>query len=106
MSTIEDAAALQAFPEIQYLLIIRDGGWQFLPQEQGRAQLDGFRAWPEGWRDGIRIRSATDVLGIRTNPNHELVWELTGTLVDVISELLALPPPGAPRLLWGSGLTG
>jgi hypothetical protein len=101
-----DTAAVQAFPEIEYLLIIRDGGWRFLPQEAGLEQLDGFRAWPQGWRDGIRIRSATDVLGIRANPHHDIVWERAGTLIDVIGDLLALPAPdepNAPRLVLGHG---
>jgi hypothetical protein len=101
-----DREAVYAFPSIEYLLIIRDGGWRFLPQEDGRDQLDGFRPWPDGWRDGIRIRAATDALGIRTNPDHDVVWEHAGTLVDVVTELLALPTPGtthAPRLIRGSG---
>ena len=101
-----DTAAVLAFPEIEYLLIIRDGGWRFLPPESGVEQLDGFRAWPRGWRDGIRIRSATDVLGIRTNADHEIVWESTGSITDVISGLLALPAPdepNAPRLVLGHG---
>jgi hypothetical protein len=100
-----DTAAVTAFPEITMLLVIRDAGWTFLPQEPGREQLDGFRTWPEGWCDGIRIRSGSDVLAIRTNPNGALVWEHTGTLVDVITELLALPAPGAlnaPHLIIGN----
>jgi len=105
VNTVERAAVL-AFPEIELLLVIRDGGWRFLPQEPGREQLDGFRTWPQGWRDGIRIRSATEVLGIRTNPDNWVVWECTGTLVDVVTELLALPAPdepNAPRLVLGHG---
>lgn len=105
MNTAERAAVL-AFPEIELLLVIRDGGWRFLPQEADREQLDGFRAWPERWRDGIRIRSATDVLGIRTNPDGDIVWERTGTLADVVGGLLALPAPdepNAPRLIIGGG---
>ena len=106
MNAVE-AAAVAAFPEIEMLLVIRDGGWRFLPPEPGRDQLDGFRVWPEGWRDGIRIRSATDALGIRMTPDHEIVWEKAGTLTDVISELLVLPAPDepdAPRLVLGHGL--
>ncbi|GLZ29379.1 hypothetical protein Lesp02_15690 [Lentzea sp. NBRC 105346] len=101
-----DAAAVAAFPEIEMLLVIRDGGWKFLPPEPGRDQLDGFRTWPHGWRDGIRIRSATDALGIRMTPDQEIVWERTGTLTDVIGELLVLPAPdepNAPRLVLGLG---
>jgi hypothetical protein len=46
------------------------------------------------------------VLGIRTNPDHQVVWEMGGSLVDVVTELLALPAPAepnAPRLVLGSG---
>ena len=104
MSAVDDAAVL-AFPEIEYLLLIRDGGWRFLPQEIGRDQLDGFRQWPEGWRDGIRVRSGTDALGIRTDPDGAIVWERSGDLAGVVNGLLALPTPdapGAPRLIIGS----
>lgn len=92
-----DAAAVAAFPEIEMLLLIRDGGWRFLTPEPDRDQLDGFRIWPQGWRDGIRIRSTTDVLGIRINPEHNIVWEKTGTLVSVIADLLMLPAPDEPN---------
>jgi hypothetical protein len=64
------------------------------------------RQWPQGWRDGIRIRSGTDVLAMRTNPDGEIAWERTGTLTDVATELLTLPTPcepNAPRLIIGSG---
>jgi hypothetical protein len=101
-----DNAAVLAFPEIEYLILIRDGGWRFLPQEPGRDQLDGFRQWPEGWHDGIRVRSGTDALGIRTDPSGGLVWERAGTLTDVVTALLALPAPwesSAPRLIIGTG---
>lgn len=100
-----DRQAVDAFPAIEYLLIIRDCGWRFLPQEDGRDQLDGFRAWPDGWRDGIRICSDTDTMGIRMNPDHDVVWEHAGTFVDVVTELLASPTPGAahaPRLIRAS----
>ncbi|MEO6085987.1 MAG: hypothetical protein ABIQ18_23040 [Umezawaea sp.] len=105
MNDVDNAAVL-AFPEIEYLILIRDGGWRFLPQEPCRDQLDGFRQWPEGWCDGIRVRSGTDALGIRTDPDGLIVWERAGTLADVVNGLLALPTPdepNAPRLIIGSG---
>ncbi|WNV83703.1 hypothetical protein [Umezawaea sp. Da 62-37] len=105
MNAVDDAAVAE-FPEIAMLLIVRDGGWRFLPQEPDRDQLDGFRQWPEGWRDGLRVRSGTDALGIRTNPDGDIVWERSGTLTDVVTELLSLPAPGdpsAPYLIIGSG---
>jgi len=100
-----DRAAVAAYPEIGLLLVIRDAGWRFLPPAPGQDWLDGFRAWPGGWRDGMCVRSVGDALAIRTNPDGDLVWEHTGTLVDVVTELLVLPVPGdpsGPRLVIGS----
>ena len=95
------AAAL--FPELRRLLEAR---WLFLPVEHGDRGVDGVRLWPGRWRDGIRVASATDALGIRTDPDGGLVRELTGPLPEVVDELLELPAPGtrlAPHLVIGSG---
>ncbi|WP_307869002.1 hypothetical protein [Umezawaea beigongshangensis] len=98
-----DVVAATLFPELQRLL---DARWRFLPIEPGTRQVDGVRLWPGRWRDGIRVASATDALGIRTDPDGGLVWELTGLLPEVVDELLELPPPGtrlAPHLVIGRG---
>ncbi|MFD9734890.1 hypothetical protein [Umezawaea sp. NPDC059074] len=100
-----DTAAVAAFPEIAMLLVLRDAGWTFLPRGSDPDQLDGFRTWDDGWCDAIRVRSGSDVRAVRTNPDDHLVWIRTGTLVDVVTELLVLPVPDdstAPRLVIGS----
>lgn len=99
-----EAAAVAAYPPLQHLLDLLDGGWRFLPIVA--AQLDGFRRWPDGWTDGIRVRHAGDALGIRTDRDQRIVWEFSGSLGEVVGELLLLPAPGhrlAPRLARGHG---
>jgi hypothetical protein len=107
MTTVTDAEAVRLYPELANLIALRDAGWKFLPvttQEIGLVELDGFRAWPDGVTDGLRIYSATNVLGIRTLPTEppSIVWERTSSLSDVVNGLLALPAPSdrlAPRLV-------
>ncbi|MFD5831019.1 hypothetical protein [Lentzea sp. NPDC060358] len=101
-----DRAAVALYPTLQHLLDLRDGGWRFLPIEPGRDQLDGFRLWPGGWRDAIRLKSDSDALGLRLDPDNMITWELSGTLAEVVHELVLLPHPGdrlAPRLARGHG---
>jgi hypothetical protein len=101
-----DLAAVALYPELQHLLDLRDGGWQFMPIEPERDQLDGFRRWPDGWRDAIRLKSESDALGLRLDRDGMITWELSGTLADVVHELVLLPHPGdrlAPRLARGRG---
>ncbi|GAB2991962.1 hypothetical protein GCM10027184_52550 [Saccharothrix stipae] len=81
-------------------------GWRFLPIESGRDQIDGFRQWPGGWRDGVRFRDEGDALGLRMDRDTRITWECTGSLAEVVQELLLLPNPGsrlAPRLAKGHG---
>ena len=51
-------------------------------------------------------RDAADANGLRTlSDEHGIVWERTGTLVDVVDGLFMLPAPdmpGAPRRVKGS----
>jgi hypothetical protein len=102
-----EAAIVQIYPVLRHLLDLRDGGWRFLPIEPGRDQIDGFRQWSGGWRDGVRFRDAGDASGIRTDRDNRIVWEYVGTLADVVQEFLLLPHPGsrlAPRLAKGWSL--
>ena len=61
--------------------------------------MDGFRAWT-GCTDALRIRSRTDALGLRIRHDQltgdGVVWELAGSVADVLGTLLALPAPGTP----------
>jgi hypothetical protein len=101
-----DAAVVAAYPELQHLLDLRDGGWRFLPIEPGRNQIDGYRQWADGWRDAIRIKDSGDALGLRLDRDHAITWEYAGALAEVVQELLLLPQPGsrlAPRLARGRG---
>jgi len=111
MSPLTDAEAVKLFPSLQYLILIREADWIFLPIDDPgdpNAVLDGARVWPAGWRDCIRVRDETDALGLRirviTGQPSEIVWERGGTLVDVVFSLLELPEPGsrlAPTLVVG-----
>jgi hypothetical protein len=103
-----DTAAITDFPELAGLIMVRDAGWRFLPLRHNNngepAELDGFRLWPGGWLDALPHRSATDAMALRRAPGEPLaiVWELAGSLTDVVTGLLALPAPtahGAPHLI-------
>lgn len=111
---ISGADAVRRYPSLSGLVTIRRAGWRFLPvvMEDGWPdELDAVKVWPQGWRDGIRVRSESDALGIRVRLNSppEIVWERGGTLVEVVGGLLCLPAPGhrlAPRLAVGSAPAG
>jgi hypothetical protein len=100
---ISEADAIRAYPELDALRMIRDGGWVFRPRldESGElVGLDGWHDWPGGWRDTIGINSSTDACAGRAS-GDEMVWAVEGTLTDVVAELLVLPAPSdptAPRL--------
>ncbi|GAB2966639.1 hypothetical protein [Saccharothrix stipae] len=101
-----EAAIVVLYPPLRYLFDLVDGGWRFLPVESGREQIDGFRLWPGGWRDGVRFRDVGDALGLRMDRDARITWECTGSLAEVVQELLLLPHPGsrlAPRLAKGHG---
>ena len=106
-AAISEADAIRAYPELDALRTIRDAGWRFRPRLDRYRNLDGidgWRDWPGGWRDAIGIRSSTDACAIRLFVD-ELVWDVSGTLADVVAELLELPAPSdpaAPRLAVGS----
>jgi hypothetical protein len=101
-----EAAAVELFPVLRPLLDLKGGGWKFLPYREGQTFLDGFRKWCGGWVDSIRFHDEGDALGIRVNADNEIVWEYSGTLAEVVGELMLLPHPGdrlAPRLARGRG---
>lgn len=110
---LTDGEVAKLFPELRPLIDIRNAGWKFLPVGNGPdiPELDAARVWHGGWRDALRIRTATDAMGLRIRlpaDNHtrpEIVWEFSGTLADVVGELLVLPMPearAAPNLIIGS----
>jgi hypothetical protein len=104
MNPLTDAEAVRLFPSLQNLILIREAGWRFLPIDDPgdpNAELDAARIWPCGWRDCVRIREETDALGLRIRVPADqhtapaIVWERSGTLAEVVHQLLALPAPGA-----------
>ncbi len=107
------AQAVWLYPCLKKLALLPDAGWRFLPIEgdEKTAVLEGFKAWPAGWRDCIRVREENDALGLRIrvpsdrHTSPEITWEYSGTLDEVCQELLALPAPEtrhAPNLVIGS----
>jgi hypothetical protein len=114
MTPLTAAEAVQLFPSLQHLVLLREAGWRFLPVEgvdTGGPVLDGVKQWPEGWRDCVRVKDETDALGLRihvaanAHVESEIVWEFSGTLEETVHELLAMPAPGdrfAPSLTIGS----
>jgi hypothetical protein len=114
VTPLTDAEAVKLFPSLQHLILIREAGWKFLPIDDPgdpNAVLDAARIWSAGWRDCIRVREETDAIGLRIRVPADkhtapaIVWERSGTLAEVVHELLALPAPGerhAPTLITGA----
>lgn len=84
----------------------RRGGWQWFGTESrdGEPVLQGVRTWPNSdFADAIAVYSATDAHANRTGTEGP-VWLRSGTVVDVVDQLLELPGPHAPltpRLVLG-----
>lgn len=105
--TATDEAAVRAFPALVGLITIRESGWTFLfPRMLNGVpvRVDGYRNWPGGWVDAIRVHSDTDAMGLRSDGREPpgIVFERTGSLTHVVEGLLSLPAPGdrfAPRLV-------
>lgn len=105
--TPADEDAVRAYPALAGLIAIREAGWSFLPPrvvDGEPVQIEGFRAWPDGWLDVIRVRTDTNAMGLRSDGREPpgIVFERTGSLTHVVEGLLSLPAPGdrlAPRLV-------
>lgn len=97
--------ALTEFPALGRLVDLCAAGWRFVPL-RGRdgelTELRGVRMWPGGYADALRLHYVTDAAAVRFDHAGGLLWQRTGTLVDVVDGLLALPAPdhpGAPHLV-------
>jgi hypothetical protein len=95
---------VDAFPEVRYVVALRDRGWQFvgIGDDDIAQVLIGTRSWPGGWTDHFYLGSETDCWAARTTHDNGLVWKQSGGLVEVASALLDLPAPdqpGAPTLI-------
>lgn len=108
---MSDDAAIRAFPALAALIAIRDAGWTFVHRDTVEGvptQVDGYRVWPGGWIDAVRVRDEDDAMALRTDGDEPpgIVWERTGPLTHVVQELLSVPAPGdrlAPRLVKATG---
>lgn len=93
------------FPQLRRLVELCAAGWVFLPIRDGvgkLTELRGARTWPGGYADALRLRYVTDAAAIRCDHAGGMLWQRTGTLIDVTDGLLALPAPhhpGAPHLV-------
>lgn len=104
-------AAVELFPTLGALLLLKDAGWKFFPNDGTDALLDGAKVWRHGWRDAVRVNDLNDALGMRLHlpgdrhSRDEITWEETGGLEEVVYKLLGLPEPGtrlAPNRAIGS----
>jgi hypothetical protein len=102
------ALIVARYPELGRLVELEAAGWSFIHRLDGDGvdQVDAFREWPDGWMDCLRVRSATDVMALRSAGGDPpaMTWERTGDLAEVVDALIGLPAPGertAPRLVRG-----
>ncbi|GAA3891966.1 hypothetical protein GCM10022243_66130 [Saccharothrix violaceirubra] len=107
---MSDEAAVRAFPALTGLVAIRDAGWRFVHHDVVDgipARVDGYRLWPDGWHDALRVHGDSDAMALRADGDEPpgIVWERTGSLSDVVEGLMSLPAPTqrfAPRLVVAS----
>lgn len=95
-----DREAVAEFPELRCLIDLRDsGGWVFFPSNEDGDVIDlrGLRVWRQGYADAFLVRGPTDAAALRADHTGGVVWQCDGTLVDVVAELMVLPPPGTPH---------
>jgi hypothetical protein len=107
---VQDEEAVERYPELAGLVLIRDAGWQFMHHHGASGEvtcIDGYYQWPGGQTDAIAIKNRTDVLAVRMTDDEPpgIVWQCADTLAAVVGELLSLPAPDdrlAPRLRLGT----
>ncbi|PXY21110.1 hypothetical protein [Prauserella muralis] len=94
--TSTDAAHVAAWPEVQHLIDLRDGGWSFAHKygDNGEIrQINGKYVHPSGHVDGLRVRERNDAAAVRWDGDGRVLWEHEGGVVDVVEGLLGLPNP-------------
>jgi hypothetical protein len=106
MMTESDRRAVALYPELQKLIDIRELGWVFrVEPAEDLIVVKGMYLHKVGmvhWADMLEIRALTDAVTVRLNPDRDVVWNVTGTLVDIVDGLIQLPHPSspfAPRLI-------
>lgn len=102
--------AVRRYPRLRDLQTLMDLDWRFIHHEDPDGKplhLDGFLCWPDGvTTDALSVHSETNAFGVRTIGESDIVWQLIGTLPDVIEGLLQLPAPhepNAPHLVIANG---
>jgi len=100
MSTDSDRRAVALYPELQSLIDIRELGWVFrVKPAEDLIVVKGMYLHKVGmvyWADMLEIRALTDAVAVRLNPDRDVVWNVTGTLVDIVNGLIQLPHPSSP----------
>lgn len=81
----------------------RDLGFRFLHLRDKHGDLNGLHAerWRFGAVDIFAVVDQLDAVAARYRAEDyeragDPIWQVTGTVADVIAELLALPPHGSP----------
>lgn len=110
---ITEEEALRRFPELHALITIRRAGWSFRRLGNREHELVGLVGSYSAWRytDALWIYNRANVIGVRVLDEAYgggVVWQKdTGTLSEIVHELLGLPEPGhrlAPTLVKRSSL--
>jgi hypothetical protein len=100
MMTESDRRAVALYPELQRLIDIRELGWVFRVEPTADLLVvKGLYLHKAGmvyWADMLEIRALTDAAAVRLNPDRDVVWNVTGTLVDIVDGLIQLPHPSSP----------
>lgn len=105
--------ALRRFPELQSLVDLQDAGWTFRLMGSRDQGIEGVVASysRQQYTDALWIYDQSSVIGVRIldeSYGGGTVWSKeSGTLSEVVHELLGLPDPAdrlAPRLVKGSGV--
>ena len=110
---IAEGEALRRFPELHALVTLRRANWIFRLVGHPDTGLEGIVAShsQRQYTDALWIYDASTIIGVRVLDEAYgggTVWKKgTGTLQEVVHELLGLPEPDhrlAPRLVTGSSL--
>ena len=108
---MNDDAAVAAYPALAGIICLREAGWTFVHRDvidDVPTTVEGFRLWPGGWMDVVRVLGDAEAMALRTDGSEPpgIVWERTGTLADITDALRSLPAPDhhlAPRLVRATG---
>jgi hypothetical protein len=107
MERLTEAEVVARYPEVQFLIDIRNAGWIFqLHNFDSEPALVGYRNWP-AHIDAVWIFDRNRCVGIRSVDDAPgwvggTIWQYQGDLATVVYEILGLPQPSerfAPSLI-------